>query len=350
MSDILFGKIEERAKALGFVRIGVTSVEPFERGNQALRKWLKKGYQGEMQYMENHEHLRQDPKLLFEEAKSILTLALPYTKPAQETHNQVNSNLEGCIASYAQRADYHHVIKQKLSELENFIQTLTPDKVQTRSCVDSAPLFEHEASERSGIGFTGKNTLTILPGTGSFVSLGVMLLNLELPQTKPAKNKCGDCTLCLSACPTNAFVGPYLLDARRCISYLTIELKSIIPEELRSLIGDKIFGCDICQSVCPFNASKKEQRIPSYFDSIPRFNKPSLIDILNFTSSQHKKFVADSPLKRVSRIQLARNAAVALGNSKNSSALPHLKKRLEEEKSELVRIHIQWAIEQLQPA
>jgi epoxyqueuosine reductase len=237
------------------------------------------------------------------------------------------------------------VLKDKLERLGQAIDALVGRPVARRACVDSAPLLERDFAVRAGLGFAAKSTLTILPGVGSFVLFGELLLDLSLPATRaPATAGCGGCTSCLTACPTGAFVGPHVLDARRCISYLTIELKSSIPRELRALVGNHVFGCDICQDVCPWNETRHAPERDSELGQRDSLLAPDLVELLFLTSSGYRKLVRGTALSRVSRARLARNAAVALGNSQSAAAEAPLARALETHSSELVREHAAWAL------
>jgi epoxyqueuosine reductase len=321
--------IQRHAVELGWHRLGITSVEPLTDANAALRSWITQGYQGQMEYMTQP---RSHPLHLLPTARSLIVGALAYAGAV--TPGQA-------IASYARGADYHHVLKVKLLALAQSITNDLGRPVLARACVDTAPLLERAVAERAGIGFTGKSTLTIVPGAGTYVLLGELLLDVELPTTSGADSGCGRCTRCLDACPTQAFVGPYVLDARRCISYLTIEHRGVIPLELRAGIGTHVVGCDICQIVCPFNASKKP-RVKSA-ELAPSAAQPDLVELLQLTSSGYRRLTKRSALGRVSRAQLQRNAAVALGNSTHPDAVPALIQALDHA-NPLVRSHVAWAL------
>lgn len=334
----LADQIRDAALALGFARVGFTPVEPFVRGAAALADWLEKGMHGDMAYMAQHAG-RADPKYVLEQARTLIVVALPYTRVVPET-----PVLHGRVARYALGGDYHVVIKQKLTALADKLSELAGRPVLARPCVDSAPILEREAAERAGVGFIAKSTMSIAPGLGSYMFLGELLTDVDIAPSPPERSRCGSCTRCIDACPTGAIVDAHVLDARRCISYLTIELRGSIPVELRPLIGNWIYGCDICQEVCPFNASERERPLPQ--EMAPRFTSLELGRILHMGSSEHKRLVRDSAMRRVSRVQLARNAAVALGNSNDPAAIPVLEAAVDHA-SELVREHVLWALERL---
>ncbi len=337
----LAAKLRDAALALGFVRVGFARVEPFARGARALDSWLKEGHNGEMAYMAAHPG-RASPASLLDEARSLVVVALPYAKERPSGHDDAPPH--GLVARYAQGADYHTVLGRKLRQLAEEAAALAGRPVLARPCVDSAPLLEREAAARAGVGFIAKSTMCIVPGVGSYVLLGELLLDVELTYDAPAKSRCGSCQACLSACPTGAFVDAFVLDARRCISYLTIELRGPIPRELRSKVGTWVFGCDICQQVCPFNASPKPRPAAAELTARPALTLPVLTELLHLGAAGYRKLVRGTALSRVSRWQLARNAAVALGNARDPSTLPALLAALCTNSSPLVRGHVAWAL------
>jgi epoxyqueuosine reductase len=348
-AESLEGRIARAALELGFARVGFAVPLRSEQAADRLQRWLEAGHHGEMQYMRG-ELDRAKPSVLFDSVKSVLVVALPYGKaplrPRRSQHGEALAvPLTGRVASYAQGEDYHRVLKDKLERLGVAIDELVGRPVGRRACVDSAPLLERDFAVRAGLGFAAKSTLTILPGVGSFVLLGELLLDLELtPTVATAVNGCGSCTSCLTACPTSAFIAPHVLDARRCISYLTIELKGAVPRELRPLIGDHVFGCDICQDVCPWNETRHAPpRDPELGRRAPLL-APELVELLFLTSSGYRRLVRGTALSRVSRARLARNAAIALGNSHSPAAEAPLARALGTHSSELVRAHAAWAL------
>jgi epoxyqueuosine reductase len=236
------------------------------------------------------------------------------------------------------------VLKDKLYELARTTARIARGPVACRVCVDTAPLLEREAARRAGIGFIGKSTMAIVPGVGTFVLLGELLLDVDIAEEEAVAAGCGRCTACIDACPTGAFVGPYILDARRCISYLTIETKGAIPRDLRPLVGTRVFGCDVCQDVCPFNASEAPRPGAPELSPRPELDGPSLVDLLTLTATGYRRLVRRSALRRVGKRQLQRNAAVALGNSGSAEAVPPLCAALLADPSELVRAHAAWAL------
>jgi epoxyqueuosine reductase len=255
------------------------------------------------------------------------------------------------VARYARGEDYHLVLKAKLRELAARVASLVGREVASRPCVDTAAVLERDLGERAGLGFVGKNTMLIAPGLGSYVMLGELLLDVEIAAAvAPVEKKCGACTMCLDACPTGAFLGPYALDARRCVSYLTIEHAGAIPRELRAKLGTMIFGCDVCQEVCPFNAAAAAgTTAPPAPELAPhaRLESPELIRLLALGQNQFRQLVKRTALRRLHRAQLLRNVCVALGNAGDPAAIPPLRRALAEEKSALVRAHAAWALARL---
>jgi epoxyqueuosine reductase len=339
------------ALELGFARAGIATPERSERAAERLASWLAAGHHGEMQYMAQGLD-RSSPAALFEQVQSVVVVALPYADAAptplrRSATGPALSPLSGRVARYARGEDYHRVLRSKLEQLGAAIDALVGRPVGRRACVDSAPLLERDFAVRAGLGFAAKSTLTIVPGVGSFVLLGELLLDLPLSASADESaplSGCGTCSRCLTACPTGAFSGPYVLDARRCISYLTIELKGAVPRELRALIGQHVFGCDICQDVCPWNQSRHAPPRAAELGERAELAAPDLTTLLFLSSSGYRKLVRGTALARVSRQRLARNAAIALGNSQLPAAEAPLARALGGHPSELVRAHAAWAL------
>ena len=336
-------QICEAARVLGFSKVAFAPLGGMERGERALRCWIDQNYHGEMAYMTKHGN-RSDPTKMLLNAQSVITVALPYAKADVGHQQAVHSDGRGYVARFARGADYHIVLKKRLQRLAEFCTTIVGRPVMARPCVDSAPLLEREYAHRSGLAFIAKNTMAIVPGVGSYVLLGELVVDFELPPDKAETSRCGSCQSCLDACPTQAFADPYLLDARRCISYLSIEFKGVIPRELRPLMGTHVFGCDICQQVCPFNHSPKPYRSDPELAAHKHLIAPLLTDLLNMSSGSYRRFVRGTALRRLSRNQLARNAAIALGNGADRSVVPALCTTLEKHSSALVRTHVAWAL------
>jgi epoxyqueuosine reductase len=362
------------ARALGFHRAAIVPIDP-PQPMAKYQQWLDAGYAGEMEYLSSSEHLsmRADPRTLLAEAKSMVVVALAHQRrdpPLDEAAAGDGeliplSRLRGRIAKYARSEDYHMVLRDRLLALAERLREVLGRPVLARSCVDAAPVLERSWAERAGLGFIAKNTMLIAPGVGSQVMLGELLLDLELPLSPAtdaerapadgapapaapaaARRRCGSCRSCLDACPTQAFVDAYVLDARRCISYLTIEHRGPIPRPLRAAIGSWIFGCDICQDVCPFNAGTGEPHDPMLAARDLEHALPDLLVLAGHHSNQLRRFVRRTSMRRITRDQLLRNVVVALGNSDDARAIPALLPLLAH-RSELIRGHAAWALGQL---
>jgi epoxyqueuosine reductase len=342
------GRIRQKALELGFARVGFATAEPFDAGRTRLQAWLAAGFHGNMAYLAADDD-RADPGALLAGVKTIVSLALPYggAPVALRRNREADEPLVGKVARYAVGNDYHRVLKDKLATLADECSRIIGRPVSSRACVDTAPLLEREAAARAGIGFVGKSTLVIAPGLGTYFLLGELLLDVAIAPSEPIVGTCGRCTACLDACPTGAFVGPHVLDARRCISYLTIETKGAMPREIRSLVGTRVFGCDVCQDVCPFNASETPRPRAPEFTPRPSLDAPDLVSLLELSASGYRKLVRRSALRRVGKPQLQRNAAVALGNAGDPRAVPALVRSLDRDPSSLVRVHVAWALGQL---
>lgn len=338
----LSAKIKEEAQRVGFELVGISPVA-VPAHEESFAKWLRKGLGGEMGYLNRTEELRRDPKKLVPWAVSVISAGMNYFTPPPRPENPAGG--EGWISRYAWGDDYHDLVKQKLDLLLEKIRKIHGGLVEGRAFVDSGPVLERGIAGVAGIGWIGKNTQLISPQKGSWFFLGELFLNLELAYDRAIKDRCGQCDLCLKACPTGAFVGPYVLDARRCISYLTIELRGPIPRHLRPLMGNHVFGCDICQEVCPYNVKAKPTREES-FQPRDGLYAPDLIPLLSLTDEEFRRRFKGSPILRAKRRGFLRNVAVALGNLKSREAVPVLIQALQDEDS-LVRGHAAWALGQI---
>ncbi len=346
-ADELAAQVRAAGQALGFVRVGFAAVDPLELSAERLAAWLEEGRHAGMNYLLGPRH---DPRQLLTEAKTLIAVALAY--PAAENPVPLRASLDGApltgiVARYARGEDYHDVMRKKLRRLADSVANLLGRPVLARHCVDTAPLLERAAAERAGLGFAAKSAMTIIPGVGSYVMLGELLVDVEIAADTPIAPRCGSCRLCLDACPTGAIVGDHVIDARRCISYLTIELQGPIPRELRPLIGARVFGCDVCQDVCPFNASAAHKPSAPELAARPSLAAPDLIGLLELGSARYRTLVKGTALRRTHRAQLARNAAVALGNSHDPRAVVPLSRALAAHTSGLVRGHAAWALGEL---
>jgi epoxyqueuosine reductase len=337
----LVERIRAEAERLGFARCAFSAAGPVAR-HGAYRRWVDAGLHGEMRFMAENREVRGDVRRLLPGARTVITVVASYH--AAEPDGPATGP-RGFVARYARGADYHGVLKRRLSELADFVRRECGADVASRTLVDTAPLLEREAAHRGGAGFIGKNTLVITPGVGSYTVLGELVVDLPLPPDPPARPRCGRCRMCIDACPTGAIGEDRTVDARRCISYLTIEHHGPIPRELRKNLGDMIFGCDLCQQVCPYNANVAETTLVELRPR-PGRSRPPLLPLLALNPSQYKRFVRGTALRRVRRGQLLRNVCVALGNSGDRSAVPALCRALLD-RDPLVRGHAAWALGQL---
>lgn len=304
MTQSLESAIKRRAGELGFDPVGITSLGP-ARTYDAFRDWLERGYSGEMTYLPRGAQKRRDTRLPFEGVKSAIVVALNYG----------GKQPPGPIARYARGADYHGVMVDRLDELHAFIRARTGEPVRGKAYVDTGPILERDLAQRAGLGWIGKNTMLINPQRGSFFFLGALFVDLELTPDAPFEaDRCGTCTRCLDACPTDAFVEPRLLDATRCISYLTIEHRSEIAEELQPLIGDLIYGCDICQDVCPWNQRFATETGDPALAARAENVDPDPAELAALSDDDFRSRFKGSPIKRAKRSGLTRNAAIALKN------------------------------------
>jgi epoxyqueuosine reductase len=335
------------ARELGFARAAIVPIEP-PRRHELYTSWLAAGRAGEMTYLASPAHTsgRADLRALLDAAAALIVVALAHDRADPVPPDRL---LRGRIARYARGEDYHLVLRDKLVALADRLAQALGRPVAGRPCVDSAPIHEREWAERGGLGFIAKNTMLIAPGAGSYVLLGELLVDAPLAPTAPdapPRPRCGACRSCLDACPTGAFVDAYVLDARRCISYLTIEHRGPIPRALRAAIGTWVFGCDVCQEVCPFNAGAGAPPEPRLAARSLDHALPDLIALAGKGANQLRRFVRRTALRRIPRDRLLRNAAVALGNTGAPEAVPALIALLGDP-APLVRGHAAWALGRL---
>jgi len=335
---------------LGFDEVGVARADlPLREEMDRYEAFLQAGMHGEMGYLAEHAGVRRrlDTKDILEGARSVVCLARRYPRDANE------EGVVRHVARYARGRDYHNFLRKKLRRLAAFLRTLPgPDgaEVEARPLCDDVPVLERAWAARAGLGFVGKNGLLIVPGGGSFVLLGEVVTTLPLPAGEPLEERCGSCRACLDACPTEAFPRAFVLDARRCIAYLTIELRGTIAEPDRPLVGEHLFGCDDCQTVCPFNASARTRK-PSGdgpFEPADGLRAASMAGLL--TEEGCKAVLPPgSPLLRTGAQGLARNAALVLGNRRQITALGALERAADGHSSAVVREAARWAVGQMKP-
>ena len=351
-------RIKEKSSQLGFVLAGVTTPDP-PLHYSTFELWLAQGHHGTMGYLatERSRLRRADPHEIMPECKSILVLATPYSanvalspsaalrinSASRQASGDETQGLSGNIASYAWGADYHEVLPARMEELVRFIEEQVGHSVKNRWYTDTGPILERDLAQRAGIGWIGKNTCLIHPKHGSYFLLSEILLDLPLSPDPPfVTDHCGTCTRCIEACPTDCILLDRTIDATRCISYLTIELKDEIPVEIRDKIGNWVFGCDICQMVCPWN------RFAGEGDPVFGEDNPAqpLHEEVSMSSQQFQQRFKGTPVKRPKRRGYLRNTAVALGNTGDRHALPVLQNALHDEEP-LVREHARWAINKI---
>ncbi len=292
--------IKNKANELGFFQCGISKAEFLKEESEKIRGWLNKGFQGEMHYMQNNLDKRLDPRLLHENAKSIISVLFNYFP--ENTDFQKNNFI---VSKYAFGKDYHFVIKNKLKELLKIIEDKF-GKVSARVFVDSAPVLEKYWAERAGLGWIGKNTCLINKKAGSFFFIGEIIIDIELEYDEPHNKFCGNCTKCLDACPTKALSNPFTLDSRKCISYLTIEFKESLPEYLKDKLEDQIFGCDICQDVCPYNRFSQKHSEPDFLPC-NEFVTLKKEDWSNLNKEDFNRIFKNSAIKRTKFKGLKRN-------------------------------------------
>ena len=338
----LSAQIKEAAQRLGFELVGISPVRPAPH-EQSFAQWLREGLAGNLDYMQRTESLRRDPRELVPWAVSIISVGMNYYSGYSRPVD--SSEPRGWISRYAWGDDYHNLMKGKLEALLESIGQFHDGNIQGKAFVDSGPVLERDFAGIAGLGWIGKNTHLISPKKGSWFFLGELFVDLPLAYDRPIRDRCGRCDLCLKACPTGAFVGPYVLDARRCISYLTIELKDWMPRSLRPLVGNHIFGCDICQEVCPYNV-KALPTAEIAFQPRSGLHAPELIAFLSLSEAEFRQRFRASPILRAKRRGFLRNVAVALGNLKALDAVPALIRSLDDEES-VVRGHVAWALGQI---
>ena len=332
--------IKQKARELGFDLVGITTAAPPPHAGQ-FQQWLADGFHGEMAYLARNVGKRVSPEQVLAGARSIIVVGMNYGVVASVSDASPRSPAAGTaattprIARYAAGSrDYHEVMGEKLQQLSEFVGGTW--------YVDTGPILERDLAQRAGIGFIGKHTNLISRQLGNWIFLGAVLTTHELPADEPEREYCGSCRRCIDACPTRAIVAPYRLDARLCISYLTIELKGSIPVELRPLIGDRVFGCDDCLEVCPWNRFARQSPVKEF----RRRELPALTEFLSWDEVKFKAFFRGTPIYRIKRRGFLRNVCVALGNIGDKSARPVLQRALADPEP-LVREHAAWAIQRV---
>jgi epoxyqueuosine reductase len=341
--------IKAQARDIGFDVCGVAPADAFPE-LAFFRQWIDRGYAGTMGYLPRSVERRSDVRNVVPSARSVIVTGTLYNC-GQPYSVERSDPTSGEVARYAWSPDYHHVIGERLETLRAWMQTQHEEPFDSRAYVDTGPVQERVYAQYAGLGWIGKNTCVINPEHGSWLLLGVIICSLPLEPDVPALDQCGTCTLCLEACPTGAFAAPYELDATKCVSYLTIEYRGSIPEAHRAAIGNHLFGCDVCQEVCPWNASPVNIANPTW-SSREDLNVVSLIDLWRRTDDELAAFIGDTAMTRTGVRGLRRNLAVALGNSRDARALEALDAATADATTNdpLVIEHVQWAKRTLRDA
>lgn len=345
--------IKHWGRELGFQQVGITDTD-LTTAEQHLQAWLAKGYQGSMEWLGAHGNKRSRPEELLPGTLRVISVRMDYLPGDTQQIHILKDPTKAYVSRYALGRDYHKLIRKRLSQLAQKIDAALPEdyplKGQNRAFVDSAPVMERPLAEKAGLGWTGKHTLILNSSAGSWFFLGEIYTFIPLPVDEPTQtNQCGECTACLKVCPTDAFPRPYELDARRCISYLTIEHPGVIPEEFREPIGNRIFGCDDCQAICPWN---KYAQFTGETDFLPRHGlaNSDLVTLFNWTEEEFLARTEGSAIRRVGYEGWLRNIAIGLGNAPSDETIQQALRAKRDQCSPLVQEHIDWALaQQAQP-
>ena len=338
-------QIKRWAKDFGFSSVGITDVN-LSDDQRYLDKWLENGYQGEMTYLERNNSKREFPNKLVEGTRRIISVTMNYLPEGYNGRELLDRDNQAFVSGYARGRDYHKLMRSRLKKLAEKIKEHSSHS--NRVFVDSAPVLEKAIAQKAGLGWIGKNTLLLNKNSGSYFFLGGIYTDIELPIDKPnTENHCGSCTSCIDICPTNAFVGPNQLDARKCISYLTIEHKGSIPEELRPKMGNRIFGCDDCQIFCPWN---KFTHYTDEEDFLPRhgLDDTELCELFSWSEEDFLNKTEGSPIRRAGYESWLRNIAIALGNATYSKNILEVLSFRQDSSSAIVKEHVNWAIKEQQ--
>ena len=335
--------IKAQALALGFSDCVIAKPDA-QAEIPRLQEYLDRGYHGDMGFLAENIEKRANPALLVPNTRSIICVRMDYLVELPEPRTVPDAPNSAMIARYARGRDYHKTMRSRLKQLASIIREKVGE-FESRPFADSAPIFEKSLAENAGMGWTGKHTLLIHQKAGSFFVLGELFSSLELPFDQPASKHCGSCTACLDICPTQAIVEPYMLDARRCIAYLTIEYKGIIPEDLRAGIGNRVFGCDDCQLICPWNSFAKTTTVAD-FEPRHGLDQVSLLDLWQWDETTFLANTEGSPMRRTGYQSFMRNIAIGLGNAPYSQQIVTALASSRGLHDEIVQVHIDWAIQQ----
>lgn len=342
--DVLSNHIKAWGKALGFQQVGVSDID-LSQHKSMLNDYLEKGFNGEMDYLARNVDKRLAPEKLHPNTCRIISVRMNYLPPNAQFANNLKNHKQAYISRYALGRDYHKLMRTRLKHLGEKIKQHCSE-LDYRPFVDSAPVLEHAIAEKAGLGWTGKHTLTLNEEAGSWFFLGELFVNIPLPVDQPIKENCGTCNACISICPTQAIVAPYKLDARKCISYLTIEHKGVIPEVFRKPMGNRIYGCDDCQLVCPWNRYAEVTQEKDFFAK-EFLQGATLISLFTLTEVEFLEKTQGSPIRRIGYERWLRNLSIAMGNAGyDSEMLACLNTALENTDSTILKEHFTWAITQ----
>ena len=341
----LADKIKSWAKELGFAQIGISDIDLSEH-EPAFKEWLDKGFHGDMDYMARHGEMRSKVDLLHPGTIRVISARMDYLPENAKFAQTLKKPEKGYVSRYALGRDYHKLMRKRLKALGEKISQYCED-FSYRPFVDSAPILERPLADKAGLGWTGKHTLLINRDGGSWFFLGELLVNIPLPVSEPVKEECGTCVACIKICPTDAIVAPYEVDARKCISYLTIENKGEIPIEFRAKMGNRIYGCDDCQLICPWNKFAELSQ-ESDFQARQDLDSSDLLTLFSWSEEEFLSNTQGSPIRRIGFDAWQRNIAVALGNGVRTEQVLKALYEQRQRSSELVKTHINWAIEQLE--
>ena len=342
--EALAADIKNWGMELGFNQVGIADVD-LSAAEERYRQWILKGFHGAMDYMAKHGDKRTRPAELIPGTLRVISVRMEYLPPAvRDSEDVMNDGEQAFISRYALGRDYHKVLRSRLQKLcDHIAENISNTEFHYRVFTDSAPVLEVALAEKAGLGWRGKHTLLLSREAGSWFFLGEIYTNLPLPVDEPGQNHCGTCNACIDICPTQAIVAPYEVDARRCISYLTIELKESIPEPLRPLIGNRVYGCDDCQLTCPWN---RFAQITAQDDFHVRhgLDDVTLVELFDWDEATFKEKMAGSAIHRIGYKQWLRNLAVGLGNAPGTPEVIAALRKRQDDDSELVREHVQWAL------
>lgn len=338
--------LENRAKEEGFAAVGIAPAKLAPKTRQRLQQWLDEGRQGDMLWMANRADERSDPATLWPDVQTVVMLGMSYA-PATDPFALEPVSDHGRISVYAQGRDYHDVVKSALKRTARWL--VEQAECEVKVFVDTAPVMEKPLAEAAGLGWQGKHTNVVSRDHGSWLFLGAIYTTLDLEPSKPGQDTCGSCTACQDICPTSAFPAPYQLDARACISYLTIEHKGPIPHQYRKAIGNHIYGCDDCLAVCPWNKFAQAGAANKAFLPRAELAAPALVDILALDDADFRQVFSGSPIKRTGRDRMVRNALIAAGNSGDAALIAPVQTLLDDD-DEVIREAAGWALDQLASA